>query len=471
MDIKKSLKKSFNNRKFKYGGYAVLITAIVVSIVIVINLLLGYKEVKFDLTTNKKFSLSQQSFKIIDNLKQNVTITGLYQSGKENATVKEILEKYQKRSKKITVEYKDPNLNPQMSEQYNKNGTSNISEGNIIVKSGEKYKIISSSNLVNYNQSSGTVESYAIEQNITGAILYVTSENNFTVYNLTSENEGDIPTAYQNSIQNDNYVIKNTDLSKDELKNPADSILMVVSPKRDITKDELNKLKDYFSKGGKGIFMFDLMSTDIPNFNELLNSFGLNIPRAVVVDADSNHNLNNNPLYAVPTIESHDITNAISSQKLPIVVPAAQPILKAKISKQSLKIEPLLTTSSNSWAKTNMQTTTLQKEKDDLAGPFDLAEAVTDGDTNSKIVAIGTSKITDSSISTSSTGNIDFVTNSFNWLQGSKQNISIRAKDATTNYVSMTSMQQIIYSALVVIFIPAAIFIIGAVIWSRRKNL
>jgi ABC-type uncharacterized transport system involved in gliding motility auxiliary subunit len=103
-----NIKNSFKSNKFKYGGYATLITAIVIAIVIVINLVVDQIDWKADLTQNQMFSLSDQTYKVLDSLKQDINIIGLYETGNEDRIITEIIDRYQARSKRITFKTIDP---------------------------------------------------------------------------------------------------------------------------------------------------------------------------------------------------------------------------------------------------------------------------------------------------------------------------------------------------------------------------
>ena len=107
---------SFKNKKFRYGGYATAITAVALAILIIINLLVGKLNLKVDLTKNKLFSLSEQTYNVLDKLNKNVTIYVFDEAGKENETIKEIADKYAARSKKIDVQFKDPIKYPQIED-------------------------------------------------------------------------------------------------------------------------------------------------------------------------------------------------------------------------------------------------------------------------------------------------------------------------------------------------------------------
>lgn len=139
---------SFKDKKFKYGGYATLLTAFVLAILVVINLVVDQISFKLDLTENRMFSLSDQTEKIVKKLDQEIRIIGLYQTGQENRMFDEILQKYRKINKNISITYIDPVKNPTFSSKYTKDGT-NLREGSYIVESDERFKIIDYYDLFN----------------------------------------------------------------------------------------------------------------------------------------------------------------------------------------------------------------------------------------------------------------------------------------------------------------------------------
>jgi ABC-2 type transport system permease protein len=83
---------SFKDKKFKYGGYATLLTAFVLAILIIVNLVVGQIPFKIDLTENRLFSLSDQTDTILKNLDQEIQIIGLYKTGSEDKVFDEILQ-------------------------------------------------------------------------------------------------------------------------------------------------------------------------------------------------------------------------------------------------------------------------------------------------------------------------------------------------------------------------------------------
>ena len=53
---------SFKDKKFKYGGYATLLVAIVLAILVGVNLLVDLVPLKADLTKEQLYSLSEQTY-------------------------------------------------------------------------------------------------------------------------------------------------------------------------------------------------------------------------------------------------------------------------------------------------------------------------------------------------------------------------------------------------------------------------
>jgi ABC-type uncharacterized transport system involved in gliding motility auxiliary subunit len=243
-----------------------------------------------------------------------------------------------------------------------------------------------------------------------------------------------------------------------------------MSPKKDISTDEADKIKSFLAGGGRTIFLMDLTPTDMPNFQSVLNSYGVALQKAIVVEGDPSYSANN-PIYLYPEMGSHEIMSPLKSGNLPVIIPLAQGIETLSLKKASVTITPLLTTSKNSWGKTNLEATKADKEPGDLTGPFNVAVAISDtgGTKESRLVVIANSAFMTGQFAGIG-GNIDFFTNSVNWLQDVKENISIAPKSLNTGYLNINSLQQLLFSGIVVIVIPLVIIVYGIMVWLRRRH-
>ena len=131
--FKKEEKVAKSSSALKYGSYASIMTAIVVVAVIVINLMVSSFDIKFDLTENKLYSLSEDTITLVEGLDEEVTITSVYAEGSEITVITEILEKYATYSDKIIIKNADPYTNPAFAAKYAQYGDV-VSIGSVVVE-------------------------------------------------------------------------------------------------------------------------------------------------------------------------------------------------------------------------------------------------------------------------------------------------------------------------------------------------
>ena len=99
----------------------------------------------------------------------------------------------------------------------------------------------------------------------------------------------------------------------------------------------------------------------------------------IVLEGDTNHYISQNPSYLLPNIESNDITSSLSSGSRYILMPLAQGIVKSDNYRDSLEITDILTTSDGSYSKVNVEDMqTMEKESDDIDGPFAVGVSITE---------------------------------------------------------------------------------------------
>lgn len=469
--------RSFKNKNFKYGGYATLLSIITIGILVILNLLAEQVPLKLDLSKNKIFSLSKQTYEIISDLDREITIYALYESGKENTDITEILKKYADKSKKIHLKFVDPNKNPGFVKKYAKNGE-NLSIGSLIVESDKTVKVIPAGDLFNFDYSNPyqpSVTSLAVEQRVTGAIMLIKSGKIPVIYALEGHGEHSLPPVISKQLETENYEIKSINLYTGAMPQEID-ILLVNSPKQDLTMTEVDKIREFLANKGRAIFLIDLLESKLPNLQSLLRSYGIALQPIAIVEGDNKRYIQNNPLWIQPEMGAHQILDSLKSDKMPVIMPVSQGIKILDVKRRSLEIEPLLTTSVSAWGKTDLNTTTLAKTKNDIQGPFNVAVAVTDKlsgqeRAESRIVVVGNGMFIDSNLIYSIPGNANFLMNSFSWLQDQKVNLGIKPKSLLTMRLNINAFQSLFLSGLVVVVIPLGVLGLGLMVWLRRRHL
>ena len=102
--------------------------------------------------------------------------------------------------------------------------------------------------------------------------------------------------------------------------------LFIFAPSKDILEDEAKKIITYLEDGGKALIVSNYTGEDMPNFASVLENYGVKTVDGIILEADTNHYISQNPSYLLPNIESNDITSNLSSQSRYILMPLAQGI-------------------------------------------------------------------------------------------------------------------------------------------------
>lgn len=478
------MKKTKSNY-LRYGGYATLLTLMVIAITIVLNVIVTDLNFKIDTTAEKLYSLSANTEKVTKELKTPVNIYVLEETGKETAGLKEILNKYDKLNSNLTVTYKDPILYPTFANAYKKTSSSTVTAGSVIIENGDtgKYKVLSQTDLygTTATDTSGvTLSSITIENAITNALGYVSTDVDGTIYYTSGHNELAIPTALKDASERANLTLTELDLLTAEMPSPDNSIVLVFSPHTDFTQEEIKKLTDFLDQGGKAMLFMDANMPELTNYNELLSYYGIAHEQGVVIETDSNYSLTSYPTYLLPAMVSHDITNSLTQSKLPVVVPFTSGIKNLNNARNGVTLTPLLSSSDQSYLKKNINPSTYEFEDGDINGPVILACAVEENNTldaqnpiNTRLFVMADSFfLDDQMVSLDSTGNKEFLTNAFGWLFSIDNSYAIEAKTLENyNLRSISSSQLIIFGGLTMVVIPLVILILGITVWVKRRHL
>src|SRR5438045_5559 len=99
-------------RQTRYTAYATLYILIVISVLGLANWLANRHTKSYDTTSNKRFTLSDQTNKVVSGLKQDVRIT-YYDKTDSFQRAKDLLDRYGSLSTKLRVDYVDPDKKPQ----------------------------------------------------------------------------------------------------------------------------------------------------------------------------------------------------------------------------------------------------------------------------------------------------------------------------------------------------------------------
>src|SRR5439155_10111192 len=207
------IKSSFRRRSTQYGTNTIVMTVVVIGILGMINFVGKRHHKRLDLTSAKLYSLSDQTRKVVKDLKSEVKI---YHFAKEsNPTLHDLLTEYEGiNDTKINFKVIDPQKDPGLAKQYGVR-----SFGETVVVSGDKHEKVETSQ----------------EEAVTNAILKVTREKNKVVYFTQGHNEVDINSQEgkgyalaKKGMENQNYEVKSVNLATSP-SIPSDCSALVIA--------------------------------------------------------------------------------------------------------------------------------------------------------------------------------------------------------------------------------------------------
>ena len=477
-------KGSFRSKGFRIGGYGVLAALVVVAIAVAVNLAAGQlpsKVTKIDLSSSNLLSLSAQTKKIAGGLKEGVTVYYLVQTGSEDKTLEELLNRYKDLSDEITVKKIDPVVYPNFATQYT---SDTVSENSLIVVAGERSRYIDYNDIyaTSYNSDyTSTTTTFEGESLLTAAIQYVIAGASDKIYMLTGHGEATIPDSVTKAIANQNIDFEQISLVQ-EGSIPSDaSCLMIYSPATDISSEEKDEITAYLENGGRLLLISDYVDEDMTNLYTLEESFGVKTVKGIVMEGDSSKCIQGYNYDLLPSINSHDITDPLISANYNILMPLAQGIAETGDAPNTVTITPLLTTSDQAYSKVaGSALTTYDKEKGDIDGPFYLGVAITDnlstgsGDSAAKearIVFYSSSAFLQDSVSELVSGaNLDLFINSVGYLCEQDNTVSIHAKTVSADYLTVSTAASTFWAFVLIGGLPGAFLLVGIVRWILRRR-
>ena len=477
--LKQKIKDSMNKKYLKNGSYSVVISAIFVVIVLVVNMIVGSLPTKYtevDVSSEKLYSISDDTKKFLKKLDKDITIYQVVQSGSEDETIKKLLEKYGEESDHIKVEQKDPVVNPKFTSEYT---SDDVDANSLIVVCGDRSKVVNYSSIyessIDYNTYQSTTTGFDGEGQIDSAISYVTSEDLPVLYTLDGHGEKELDSTLQEDIQKANIDIKSLNLITEEKVSDDAACLLINAPTSDISESEKDAIIDYLENGGKAMIFSDYTEESMENFDAVLANYGVERTDGIVIEGDSQHYAQM-PYYLVPTVNSTDAISDFASKGYYVLMPYAQGIKQTDNLRDTVTVNSLLTTSDSAYSKVDVNSGSIDKTDDDIDGPFDLGVSITetlDDDKETQIVYYTSSNLMDSQINQMvSGGNEQMIMSSLNWMCSSDETstISIPSKNLQISYLTLTAYDVSFWKIMVMGIIPVIFLVIGFMVWLKRRK-
>jgi ABC-type uncharacterized transport system involved in gliding motility auxiliary subunit len=478
-------------RQTRYGAYLFTYLLVILAVLGATNWLANRHNKSFDSTSNKRFSLSDQTAKIVKGLNRDVTVT-YFDKTTEFGRARDLLDRYNNLSTKMRVEYVDPDKKPQLAK-----AAGVRTYGSIYINSGLRKEEAKS----------------LTEEDITGALIRSLKSGERTVCFVSGSGEHGLDdsgrtgySAVKEALEKNNYKTRTISLleagsgaaatpqsvklgqpaappgaSAPKPSVPADcTVLVVAGPKYEYTDPEVEAIKTYVENGGRALFLIDpplkLGRDDYSGSAALaavLQTWGVTLNKDLALDTSGVGQIFGlGP--EVPLVTNYESQPIVRDLK---DVATAFPLARTLEIKSSDKgtAEKLFSTSGNSYATSQINSPEIRIDpKKDKKGPLALGAAGTyrnpagDKSKEGRFVVVGSSNWASNNILRFN-GNRDLFLNMMNWLSSDEDLISIRPKDPEDRRLNISTRQMsaLFYSSMV--FLPLIVVLSGFAVWWRRR--
>lgn len=459
-------------KKWVRGTNATVLSLAVIGIFIIATVFLGsMKNMQWDLTANKKFTLSEQTIEVIKKLDRDIKVIA-FTGGNANpflsSQVTDLLKEFERRSNRITfVEY-DMLKQPSIAQQYNVD-----SEGTVVFETADQKR-----NIPFYQMFIPGQQTYMFtgEEKFTQAVMTLTSTEKYPVYFLTGHGEVPMDQLYtlRSNLEGSNYIVKELNLFREgSIPDDAAAIFMM-GPTEDISDSETKIIKEYLEGDGR-LFLtlgFNIeMATRWKNIDSIMSMLGVENQHSVVIEPKQT--ILFDPLTIVPNYGFHKIVNKLEENRLVTLLSLAIS-LNANEEQEAYRSWTLLKSTDRSYGKSNLvqliEEQDFNQKEQDIQGPLNLAYAIETADRTPKAVIVGgTTFLSDREIMNQ--GNRDFAMNSVAWLSEQEDQLTIRPREGDQFhqvFIMPNAANRIFYGTI--IGFPVFFLVIGGLIWMRRRK-
>jgi len=453
----------------------------VVGILVLVNIIGARHFLRHDFTQNKQYSLSEQTRKVLDDLKQPLEIIAFVSPDYYNSEeLRARLREYDIASPKTKLEIIDPKTALDKVREYNVQF-----DGTIILKYGDKKEEVTGGS----------------EEQLTSAILSLTKGEKTKIYFLSGHGErrldgyGEDGIAdFKRSLENQQFEVKELVLMKEkEPQVPSDcAVLCIIGPQQPLLKKEIDAINKYLSQGGNAFICLEIPPA--PNLKEIIASHGVTPLDGVVFDPTYNF-LGNIGMPLVVQPEDHDITRNLQglffpgSRALEVTETPTPPQYPGAPPPPPQKASKLLQTSDSAWLDSNFQPGKRPvKDAGERSGRLCLAAAVDEGKKEqppqmpgmppppeqpegpgTRMVIVGDSDFLTRSVANIYPTDVVFGLKAIAWLAKEQKLVSIPPKERPQRNLALSSVQLKV-SAIIVFALPLLVLLAGIAVWVLRRR-
>ena len=447
---------------FKRVIYNVMNILLVIAIVGVVNYLGNKNYTEFDMTSEKRNSLTDQTVKVLELIKGPVSLT-VYAKREEWKPMLDLLKLYEAKNKDIKITAIDTDTRPDLVKErkISQNGT-------VIID----YQNRESNFLI------------VDELSVTNALLKALRVEKIVLYMVKGHEELSCGETSQEGISelcgkltSQNYEIRSLDLTHVKSVPSDATAVMILGPVSGFLSSEAKILENYLDQGGS-LFLGlapSFKSEVYDNLISLARPYGLKLGKDVVIDRMSTVQGSE---ATIPIINTYEHEHPITSQfELRTVFPLSSSVSVLE-GNDAATLIAFTSSFPGSWAETDLKGVTAGKavydEKQDIKGPIGLigvGERVgTKSDKDSRFVLLGSSSFLINAYQNQS-GNTTLFLNTVSWIVNDEGIISFNRPGIEEYPVILSSQHIQMIFVIAILLVPILFFGCAIFIYRRRRLL
>ena len=489
-------------------GFSVLVQICAFVVLIGIVNFLGYTHYKrWDLSRDKKFSLSDLTNRFLLNLKQPVKVVIFFSSDARTSgneiyqDIIGLLKGYQEQAKaRIEVETVDPFRNFTRARELQAKYKFAANENVVILdtttadKKGRS-KFVRTQDMIELEQRDPSstlpprIKAFKGEQAITSALIEITEQTQNKVYFHSGHGEPDLQGESLGPLklvfERQNIAVDTLDFQKNPTVPKDATAVAIFGPKYDFSPEEVNALRSYWRNKGRLFIALD-PDAPTPNLVAFLNEAGVIPENDRILRTINMQSAAGIPLTGIQRnvsaifTDEHPITKRFRNVSTVLLgITQSLTIDFGKANAGNLKVVPLIQAAEGFWGETEYEpkadSPIYFDPKKDLRSPLTIALAVEKGAINDPRVQVNSGRMVVSGNSdfmkkeALTDANLDFTLAAFNWMFGRENLIGIAPKQIVTTTLNLTDEQLQRITLFALILIPAGAVVLGILAWIKRR--
>jgi ABC-type uncharacterized transport system involved in gliding motility auxiliary subunit len=460
-------------KAFLYSSNLVFIIILALAILVLANVVLSRYHARFDFTQDKVHSLSRETIQILKSLNKDITLRCFFlEKSDPRLSMERLLKRYTEHTKRLKVEFIDPDKNPQAAQKYQVSGNFTTT----IFECGDKTDRISSIK----------------EEDITNSLIKVSRSGQKVVYFLNGHGEKKIDDSTEKGCSwiKDNleklaYQVKSIDYALPG-QLPRDCALLVLpGPEIELSAGEWTTINDYLHQGGRAIFLID--PGLVPGLAGHLTELGIKLEDDFIYDEKAAFFVGDGKWPLTASFESHPISERL---RYAAFFPYARSVEVMDKKPEDVTVTVLAksnaaptATGLGAWSERDFKAKTVEYDPGrDKGGPVPMAVAATikpkpqgppaEAGREGRLAVFGDS---------------DFVTNRFyyynnnpangvlflnavNWLAEEADLISLPPRTPSLHVLQLNEARKRAIVWVGLVLLPLLVMAAGLSVWSRRRS-